>query len=198
MVMDANAIFFWLLAALAVAGALVVVITPHIVHAAVGLILTLSAVAGLFFLAGAEFLGAMQIMIYVGGTVVLLAFGVMLTARLAFVRMRTTADQWVIAILLAAPLTIILLQSAWAYGHLKTAQLSSETTRAEAEAVSATDLGLALVGVRPQAGGANQLDDRGASNRANMEGYILPFELVSLHLLVVMIGAAYLARRRIE
>ncbi|ASV74284.1 NADH-ubiquinone oxidoreductase chain J [Thermogutta terrifontis] len=198
MVMDANAIFFWLLAALAVAGALVVVITPHIVHAAVGLILTLSAVAGLFFLAGAEFLGAMQIMIYVGGTVVLLAFGVMLTARLAFVRMRTTADQWVIAILLAAPLTIILLQSAWAYGHLKTAQLSSETTRAEAEAVSATDLGLALVGVRPQAGGANQLDDRGASNLANMEGYILPFELVSLHLLVVMIGAAYLARRRIE
>ncbi|MEJ5342341.1 MAG: NADH-quinone oxidoreductase subunit J [Thermogutta sp.] len=196
--MDANAIFFWLLAALAVAGALVVVITPHIVHAAVGLILTLSAVAGLFFLAGAEFLGAMQIMIYVGGTVVLLAFGVMLTARLAFVRMRTTADQWVIAILLAAPLTIILLQSAWAYGHLKTAQLSSETTRAEAEAVSATDLGLALVGVRPQAGGANQLDDRGASNLANMEGYILPFELVSLHLLVVMIGAAYLARRRIE
>jgi len=198
MVMDANAIFFWLLAALAVAGALVVVITPHIVHAAVGLILTLSAVAGLFFLVGAEFLGAMQIMIYVGGTVVLLAFGVMLTARLAFVRMRTTADQWVIAILLAAPLTIILLQSAWAYGHLKTAQLSSETTRAEAEAVSATDLGLALVGVRPQAGGANQLDDRGASNLANMEGYILPFELVSLHLLVVMIGAAYLARRRIE
>ena len=196
--MDANAIFFWLLAALAVAGALVVVITPHIVHAAVGLILTLSAVAGLFFLVGAEFLGAMQIMIYVGGTVVLLAFGVMLTARLAFVRMRTTADQWVIAILLAAPLTIILLQSAWAYGHLKTAQLSSETTRAEAEAVSATDLGLALVGVRPQAGGANQLDDRGASNLANMEGYILPFELVSLHLLVVMIGAAYLARRRIE
>jgi len=196
--MDANAIFFWLLAALAVAGALAVVITPHIVHAAVGLILTLSAVAGLFFLAGAEFLGAMQIMIYVGGTVVLLAFGVMLTARLAFVRMRTTADQWVIAILLAAPLTIILLQSAWAYGHLKTAQLSSETTRAEAEAVSATDLGLALVGVRPQAGGANQLDDRGASNLANMEGYILPFELVSLHLLVVMIGAAYLARRRIE
>lgn len=196
--MDANAIFFWLLAALAVAGALVVVITPHIVHAAVGLILTLSAVAGLFFLAGAEFLGAMQIMIYVGGTVVLLAFGVMLTARLAFVRMRTTADQWVIAILLAAPLTIILLQSAWAYGHLKTAQLLFETTRAEAEAVSATDLGLALVGVRPQAGGANQLDDRGASNLANMEGYILPFELVSLHLLVVMIGAAYLARRRIE
>lgn len=196
--MDANAIFFWLLAALAVAGALAVVITPHIVHAAVGLILTLSAVAGLFFLAGAEFLGAMQIMIYVGGTVVLLAFGVMLTARLAFVRMRTTADQWVIAILLAAPLTIILLQSAWAYGHLKTAQLLSETTRAEAEAVSATDLGLALVGVRPQAGGANQLDDRGASNLANMEGYILPFELVSLHLLVVMIGAAYLARRRIE
>jgi len=196
--MDATAIFFWLLAALAVAGALLVVITPHIVHAAVGLILALSAVAGLFFLAGAEFLGAMQIMIYVGGTVVLLAFGVMLTARLTFVRMRTTADQWVIAILLAAPLAIILLQSAWAYGHLRSAQVSSETRSMEAEAVSATDLGLALVGVRPQVDGASGSDPRSASNHATMEGYILPFELVSVHLLVVMIGAAYLARRRME
>ncbi len=196
--MDAIAVFFWLLAALAVAGAMLVVITPHIVHAAVGLILALSAVAGLFFLAGAEFLGAMQIMIYVGGTVVLLAFGVMLTARLTFVRMRTTADQWVIAILLAAPLATILLQSAWAYGHLKSAQLSLETKATKAEVVSATDLGLALVGVRPQVDGVNGSERQSALDQTTRDGYILPFELVSLHLVVVMVGAAYLARRRME
>ena len=45
------------------------------------LVISLGATAGLFFLAGAHFVGAMQIMIYVGGTVVLLIFGVMLTAQ---------------------------------------------------------------------------------------------------------------------
>ena len=49
------------------------------------LVLSLGSTAGLFFLAGAEFVGAMQLMIYVGGTLVLLIFGVMLTAQKDFI-----------------------------------------------------------------------------------------------------------------
>ena len=54
--------------------------------------------AGLFFLAGADFLGAVQLMVYVGGTMVLLVFGVMLTARGPFVSMKTGGGQWILAI----------------------------------------------------------------------------------------------------
>ena len=54
------------------------------------LVLSLAATAGLFFLAGADFVGAMQLMIYVGGTLVLLIFGVMLTAQ---ERVRLDEDQ---------------------------------------------------------------------------------------------------------
>ena len=55
------------------------------------LVLSLGATSGLFFLAGADFVGAMQLMIYVGGTLVLLVFGVMLTAQSPFISMKTRA-----------------------------------------------------------------------------------------------------------
>ncbi len=86
--------FFFLLAAAACASALAVVLTGNIVRMACWLIMSLAAVAGLFFLAGAEFLGAVQLMVYVGGTMVLLVFGVMLTARGPFVSMKIVAGQW--------------------------------------------------------------------------------------------------------
>ena len=66
-----------------------VVLTSNIVRMAFYLMLSLGATAGLFFLAGAEFVGAMQLMIYVGGTLVLLIFGVMLTAQARFISMKT-------------------------------------------------------------------------------------------------------------
>jgi NADH:ubiquinone oxidoreductase subunit 6 (subunit J) len=61
-------------------GALAVVLSQNVVRMAFWLVISLGSLAGLFFLLGAEFLGAAQLLIYVGGTVVLLIFGVMLTA----------------------------------------------------------------------------------------------------------------------
>ena len=74
-----------------------VVVTGNIVRMACFLVVSLAAVAGLFFLAGADFLGAVQLMVYVGGTMVLLVFGVMLTARGPFVSMKTGGGQWIMA-----------------------------------------------------------------------------------------------------
>ena len=51
---------------------------------------------GLFFLAGADFVGAMQFLIYVGGTLVLLVFGVMLTAQGPFISMKTASGEWIL------------------------------------------------------------------------------------------------------
>ncbi len=92
--------FFLVFALLACASAIGVVIAGNIVRMACLLVASLGAVAGLFFLAGADFLGAVQLMVYVGGTMVLLVFGVMLTARGPFVSMKTGGGQWIAAIVL--------------------------------------------------------------------------------------------------
>ena len=92
--------FFFLLSALgACTFALMVVFTSNIVRMAFFLVLSLTSTAGLFFLAGADFVGAMQIMIYVGGTMVLLVFGVMLTAQERFVSLKTSGGTWSLAAL---------------------------------------------------------------------------------------------------
>ena len=82
--------FFFLLFALFACGfAVATVVAANIVRMAMCLIISLGATAGLFFLAGADFVGSMQLLIYVGGTLVLLIFGVMLTAQGPFVSMKT-------------------------------------------------------------------------------------------------------------
>ena len=82
-------VFFLLFGAVACAFAVAVVLSANIVRMAFYLVLSLAATAGLFFLAGADFVGSMQLLIYVGGTLVLLVFGVMLTSQDRFISMKT-------------------------------------------------------------------------------------------------------------
>ena len=103
--LDWHAVFFMLFAAAACGCALAVVLADNVVRMAFYLVLSLGATAGLFFLAGAEFVGAMQLMIYVGGTLVLLVFGVMLTAQAPFVSIKTTPGDRALATIVA-PLSI--------------------------------------------------------------------------------------------
>ena len=91
-----HSFFFLLFALIACSFAVAVVVSGNIVRMACYLVVSLAAVAGLFFLAGADFLGAAQLMVYVGGTMVLLVFGVMLTARGPFVSMKTGGGQWIL------------------------------------------------------------------------------------------------------
>jgi NADH:ubiquinone oxidoreductase subunit 6 (chain J) len=137
-----HTIFFFVFAALACGFAIAVAVADNVVRMALYLVLSLGATAGLFFLAGAEFVGAMQLMIYVGGTLVLLVFGVMLTAQSPFVTMRSSVKDRVLAGVAAFALLGILLQAA----------VSVESWREPAaglvEQPAATPLGMALVGVR--------------------------------------------------
>lgn len=180
-----HSFFFLLFSLLACGFAVAVVVSGHIVRMAAYLVVSLGAVAGLFFLAGADFVGTMQLMIYVGGTMVLLVFGVMLTARGPFVSMKTGAGQWIMAAIVGGCLLALLLQTVvsvddWAVGQQ---QPTFENT--------ATGLGLGLMGVR-----VDRLRQTNETLSEGMSGYLLPFEIVSVHLLVVLIGAAYLARAR--
>src|SRR5712692_5841662 len=97
--MDINlhTFFFYLLAILTGVCAIGVVVTQNIVRAAAWLLFTLAGTAGIFFLLGADFVGATQLLVYVGGTLVLVVFGVMLTAQGPFISMRISAAEWLIA-----------------------------------------------------------------------------------------------------
>lgn len=183
--------FFFLLFALVACGfAVMVVLSSNIVRMAFYLILSLGATAGLFFLAGADFVGAMQLMIYVGGTLVLLVFGVMLTAQGPFVSMKTSGGDWILAFLLSGSLLAFLVPAAFSVPSWRNdSPAAAGTSRAQEE--TADRLGLGLLGVR-----VDKLEDHPDELKAGMSGYLLPFEIVSVHLLVVLVGAAYLARTK--
>ena len=163
--------FFLLFAGIACAFAVAVVLSPNVVRMAFYLVLSLAATAGLFFLAGADFVAAMQILIYVGGTLVLLVFGVMLTSQERFVSMKTNQSEMMIAGLVGACLFALLVWAALSVPEWR------GLARAEVDAIpvrpTATPIGLGLLG-----------------------RYLLVFEIISVHLLVVLIGAAYLARAK--
>src|ERR1700736_1919415 len=96
--MDLNSFLFYVLALLTGVCAIGVVLTQNIVRAAAWLLFTLAGTAGVFFLLGADFIGATQLLIYVGGTLVLVVFGVMLTAQGPFINLRIGAAEWAISI----------------------------------------------------------------------------------------------------
>lgn len=179
-----HSVFFLVFALLACGFAVAVLLTSNIVRMAFYLVLSLAATSGLFFLAGADFVGAMQVMIYVGGTLVLLIFGVMLTAQGPFISMKTSAGEWTLGIMVGGLLLAVLLQAATSIDAWQPQAVIEGDSRP-----TATRLGMSLLGAR-----VDQLDEADPVQRGGMSGYLLPFEIVSVHLLVVLVGSAYLAR----
>lgn len=181
---------FVLFGLLACGFALAVALTSNVVRMAFYLTLSLGATSGLFFLAGAEFVGAMQLMIYVGGTLVLLIFGVMLTAQSRFISMKTNAGEWILGLIVGSAMLALLLRAGYGVRDWNLGRADASSVAA-IDAHRSTALGLALSSVR-----VDQLDEPDPTLRAGMSGYLLPFVIVSMHLLVVLIGAGYMARSK--
>ena len=164
-----SAILFYLFAGMAALSALGLVRSRNIVRSAVCLLFTLAGVAGLYFLLSAEFLAAVQLVVYAGGTLILIVFGVMLTSKSPFSRYEPNLGEVVVALVIAAVLLVALVlavrSTAFASG--------GDVPPSGEERYPLVRLGQALLG-----------------------DYLLPFEIVSVLLLVVMIGAAYLAKGR--
>ncbi len=179
-----HSVFFLLFALVACSFSIAVLVTSNVVRMAFYLVISLAATSGLFFLAGADFVGAMQIMIYVGGTLVLLIFGVMLTAKGPFISMKTSAGEWMLSVLVGGALLVVLLSAATSIRAWQPAAAIDGEPRP-----TATRLGFALLGAR-----VDKLEEQDPTQRGGMSGYLLPFEIVSVHLLVVLVGSAYLAR----
>jgi NADH-quinone oxidoreductase subunit J len=214
-----QAFLFWVVAILTGACAVAVVVTQNIVRAATYLLFALAGTSGIFFLLGADFVGATQLLVYVGGTLVLVVFGVMLTAQGPFISMKTGAAEWAIALVVGLMLYATLAISIVNRGQWEVAGRKAGTGM-EASPGQATDsvvLGEALLGVTkatpqgyltgaryapPPESAAQAVANGGApaklpnSKTRTEMAYLFPFEIVSIHLLVVLIGAAYLARAK--
>jgi NADH:ubiquinone oxidoreductase subunit 6 (subunit J) len=195
-------LLFWLVAALISVCAIATVVSQNIVRAATWLLFTLAGTSGLFFLLGADLVGAVQLLVYVGGTLVLVVFGVMLTAQGPFINMKPSGAEWAISVVAGALLMAVLttgIVSDRALGarfYEPVAEYAPKKARSQVATDPATSsqsatLGEGFLGVG--VGPAHKVGKDGPIVRMN---YLLPFELVSVHLLVVLIGAAYLARAK--
>lgn len=165
----AEGLTFGLFAVLTLGGSVVCIWERSIVRSAFSLMATFTGVAGLFLLLGADFLAMAQILIYVGGILALLLFGVMLTppdlnernlSRVGLATMLVTAGSAFVAFRVAGTL------GSWA-------QVSSEEL-AEPRTM-ARDIGLAFL---------------------HPEQYVVAFELAAFLLTVALVAAVYIARRR--
>ena len=190
--MSLSLVLFFAIALATALSALSVVFTRNIVCAAVWLLFTLIGVSLNYFLLGAEFLGASQLIIYVGGTLVLVVFGVMLTAQGPFLQMKSKSAEWAIGGLVATALFVLLVSTSLELGKPATPPTEGDN------GVTVGVLGSAFMNVKEATPSAKMTGFPEGSHppeRTRM-GYLLPFEIVSVHLLVVLIGAAYLARAK--
>lgn len=159
---------FLLFAGLTVGCALLALLHRSVVHSAFSLLGTLLGVAGLYLLLGADFLAVTQVLLYAGGILVLILFGLMLTpADPTELRLARVGGAALLvgggAALFAARL------SGLARWHAAPAAELPEP------APTATEIGLELL---------------------RRDSWLLPFELASVILLAALVGAVYIARRR--
>ena len=155
---------FYAVAGSTVLSALGVCVAKNIVRMAVWLFIGLGSVALLYFLLAANFLGAIQLIIYAGGTLVLLVFGVMLTSKSPWVRFDPPKVELIAAGIVCLALIVTL------------CTILARTTWSSVEQIvpSAT---VAAFGERL------------------LTTYLVPFEVAGVLLMIVMVGAAYLARQ---
>lgn len=162
--MSAVDLIFWGFAMVTVLSAAVVVLARSLIYNAFALLLTFFGVAGLYVLLGADFLAATQMLVYVGGILVLLLFGVMLTHRINDLDLRSEKTQVAPGLIVAVGLFVI----------FSSVAVKTQWPTVERDLAPTTkDIGRMFLG-----------------------HYLLPFEAASILLLVALIGAAMIVRRR--
>ncbi len=109
--MDVSTAVFYLIVLLTVGSAGMVALSRNIIYSAFSLLGTFMGAAGLYVFLGADFVAAVQVLIYVGGILVLILFAVMLTHRITDVEITNRAAGRIPALLLVALLLVLLIQT---------------------------------------------------------------------------------------
>lgn len=173
--MDSQNIMFVILAVLIMLSSLATVMTKSIIRAATYLLFVLLGTAGMYFLMGYTFLGAVQVMVYAGGIIVLYVFSILLTegAKDEIFKRKMKDASWGFLLSLVGFVSFI--------GIVLTHNFKAQVLTAPSESASAITT-INSIGTNMLSTGEN--------------GYLLPFEAVSVLLLACIVGALLIARKR--
>jgi NADH-quinone oxidoreductase subunit J len=169
-----NAIAFYVISALILGFALLVVTTKNTVHAVLFLVLNFLAVAALYVLLTAQFLAAIQVLVYAGGIVVLYLFVVMLVNLKRPPEDHSAPQRRVWTGFALAGLVLVQLVAILIWGGVG--------TPVDPHTMQSSDLAM------------NNVE---AVGRLLYQDYLVPFEVASMLLLVAMVGAIILAKREL-
>ena len=165
----ATPFFFYLLSGLAIAGGLLVITRRNAVHSALALIVTLLAVAGLFLMLYAPFVAGVQIIVYAGGIMVLFLFVIMLVNIERTAKERQFNRIWPVGLLASCALLGLFLAV-----FTKGRSLFQNQALPLPEASNTQQIGVMLYG-----------------------NYAFAFEIASLLLLVAILGAVIMTKKKI-
>ena len=166
--MEASELVFYLFAILTVVSAVAVVTLPNVVHAAFSLMGTLFSVAGLYVFLRADFLAATQVIVYVGGILVLILFGVLMTSSKLVMKVNIEVSKWqmfggiIVSSALLVVLSLLTFETPW--------NVLSEVVNSSDSTVE--QIGIAIL----------------------QKKFLLPFEVASIILLIALIGAVFISR----
>jgi NADH:ubiquinone oxidoreductase subunit 6 (subunit J) len=167
-------IIFYIFAAFMVTSGLLILFTKNVLYAAFLLIITFLSVAALYVFMLADFVAVTQVLVYVGGILVLLIFGVMLTNRLSGEPIITENHHIFTGSLIGFSFFALILYV------IKMANFTS--------------LEWIITSVKRPSEITSTIGTIGVSLMSN---YILPFELIAILLLIALIGAAFIARKQV-
>ena len=173
----ATTFFFYMLSGLAVLGGILVITRRNAVHSALALILTLLAVAGLYLMLYAPFVAGVQIILYAGGIMVLFLFVIMLVS----IEKSQKEEQF---------------NKIWILGLLGALGLGALFVGVFIRSAKGNDV-FAQVLKRPLTTIAQESSNTQAVGQMLYQNYMFAFEIASLLLLVAIIGAVVMAKKRI-
>lgn len=180
---------FWFFAGIAVLSALLCIVQRNIVTALLWLVATMFALAGIFVLLDAQFLGAIQVLVYAGAILVLFLFVIMLLNLGHAPSDLRVWPMWLFAVMAVSALGATLLK------------LADYTPGRLAEEVVGGPLGADPAQVFGQGGAVvRQMAEQGVVGAVAaplFQHWLVPFELTSVLLLAAIVGAVVLAKRKL-
>ena len=165
----ATTFFFYFLSIAAIVSAIAVITQRNAVHSALALIITLLSVAGLYLMLYAPFVAGVQIILYAGGIMVLFLFVIMLVSIEKAQREEQFNNQWFVGVVATGVLAVL-----FTFVYMKGHAIFPDRVAPLPESLNTQQIGQYLYGP-----------------------YLLPFEVASLLLLVAIVGAVVMAKKRI-
>jgi len=165
--MDIKTIIFYIISLITIASGAIVTFSRNLIYSAFALLGVFAGVFGLYIMLSADFVAIVQLVIYIGGVLILILFAVMLTTKIGEVKISNRAMAPIAALICIGALGGFVGKMFWS-----TLWITSPT---ETFATTTQAIGDKLLGE-----------------------YLLPFEIISLLLVLVMVGAVVLGRREVK